>query len=451
MEIVNLIWICSDTFRNDHLGCMGRRNVKTPCLDKLASKGILFKEAYAEGLPTGPERIVHMTGKFTLPFRGWEPLGSEDITMAEHLRGMGFRTALMSDTYHMFKPNYNFHRGFDEWRWIRGQESDPYVSARRGDDAWSYLPARTQDIPLERKHASREDFTAALRQYLHNVADRGEDESEYFPARTVGEGIRWLEDNQDADRFLLWMELFDPHEPWDPPEKYYRMYSNPEYRGPKIIAPWFHSILAEDYTDEELKHVRALYAGEVSLVDHWVGELVDKVHRLGLDDETAILFTSDHGTMLGERGCVTKDTKIKNTMSQYIANVPLIIGHPDGPRGVELDQCVWSPDFLPTCCEILGVDPPPSVHGRSFWNLVEDRGADGRDYIVSGFRRREYYYVVDDEWRFVSNARSAPDELYRKETDPDEVQNLASQHPEVCEMMRDHLGSFFREAASLNP
>jgi arylsulfatase A-like enzyme len=277
---------------------MGKREVKTPCLDRLASQGVIFEEAYAEGLPTGPERIVHMTGKFTLPFRGWEPLGNDDLTMAEYLRGQGFRTALMSDTYHMFKPNYNFHRGFSEWRWIRGQESDAYVSANKGGDPWQYLPARTREIPLERKHGSREDFSAALRQYLRNVADR-RDESDYFPALTIGEATRWLEDNGDADRFLLWVELFDPHEPWDPPEGYYQMYHNPDYLGPRIISPWIHSVSASDYTEEELDDVRALYAGEVSLVDRWVGELVKKVDHLGLGSDTAILFTSDHGTMLG--------------------------------------------------------------------------------------------------------------------------------------------------------
>ena len=88
---MNLIWICADTFRNDHLGCMGNERVKTPCLDKLAAEGVRFENAYAEGLPTGPERLVHMTGKFVLPFRGWSPLTKEDVTLAEpvsytHLR-----------------------------------------------------------------------------------------------------------------------------------------------------------------------------------------------------------------------------------------------------------------------------------------------------------------------------------------------------------------------------
>ncbi len=444
---MNLIWICSDTFRNDHLGCMNRREIRTPRLDSLASEGVLFEEAYAEGLPTGPERLVHMTGKFTLPFRGWSPLTDDDITLAEHLQGQGFRTALMSDLYHMFKPNYNFHRGFDEWRWIRGQETDCYVSANKGGDPWTYLPERSAEVPVKRKHGS--NWLERIGRYLANVADR-EDEADYFPAQTIGESTRWLEENQDADRFLLWIELFDPHEPWDPPRSYYDMYRDPDYAGPNIIFPWFHSTLAEDYTDAELDDLKALYAGEVSLVDHWVGVLLDKVSELGLDEETVILFTSDHGTMLGERGCVTKDPHLRNTLSQYIANVPLVIRHPDGPKGTRVKDCVWSPDFMPTCCDLLGVDPPETVHGRSFWKVTDGDQSAAREYVISGWGKR-YQYVVDDRWRYVANNKAGPAELYDKESDPDEVDDVAGENPDVCECMERRLLGFWEDAKKLNP
>jgi len=446
---MNLIWICSDTFRNDHLGCMGNDWIQTPCLDRLASESVLFENAYAEGLPTIPERIVHMTGKFVLPFRGWSPLTDADVTLPEYLHEKGFRTALMADLYHIFKPGYNFHRGFDEWRWIRGQESDPYVSANKGDDPWKYLPQRSADIPPEHKHAPR-DWLKRLRQYLNNVWDRGVDESRYFPAQTIQESMRWLEDNRDAERFLLWIELFDPHEPWDPPPKYYQLYADPSYQGPHIIGPWYHSMLADEFTPEELRDVRALYAGEVSLVDRWVGELVNKVDELGLNENTIILFTSDHGTMLGERGCVTKAPFLKNTLSQYIANVPLIIRHPGGPRGLRVRDMVWSPDFMPTCCEMLGVDPPPTVHGRGFWRITEGDSSAAREYTITGWGKK-YQYVVDLKWRFVANNGVEPDELYDRETDPLELHNVADEHPDVCEMMRARLQKFWEDARSLEP
>ena len=446
---MNLIWICADTFRNDHLGCMGNKRVKTPCLDRLASEGVLFENAYAEGLPTGPERLVHLTGKFVLPFRGWSPLTKTDVTLPEHLHALGYRTALMADTYHISKPDYNFHRGFDEWRWIRGQESDPYVSASKGEDPWRYLPERSGTVPMERKHG-KGDWIRPLRQYLNNVWDRGDDESRYFPAQTMGEAMRWLEDNRDAEKFLLWIELFDPHEPWDPPQKYYNMYRNPNYSGPNIIGPWYHSVLAEDFTPEELEDLKALYAGEVSLVDHWVGELADKVDALGLGENTTIVFTSDHGTMLGERGCITKSPKLKNTLSQYVANVPFIVRNPEGPQGLGVKELVWSPDFMPTCCEMLGVDPPNSVHGRSFWPVTTGGASAAREYTITGWGKR-YQYVVDADWRYVANNEAAPDELYNRADDPDERHDVAVDHPGVCEKMKARLTKFWEDAKALDP
>ncbi|MCX7015879.1 MAG: sulfatase [Candidatus Sumerlaeota bacterium] len=447
---MNLIWICSDTFRNDHLGCMGNKRVKTPGLDRLAAAGVLFENAHAEGLPTGPERLVHFTGKFTLPFRGWSPLTADEITLPEHLRKLGWRTALMADTYHMFKANYNFHRGFHEWRWIRGQEGDAYVSANKGEDPWKYFSQRSKEIPPERKHLGSKDFTRPLKQYLQNVADRGDDESKYFPAQTIGEAMRWLEDNRDAEKFLLWIELFDPHEPFDPPKRFYDMYADPNYKGTHYLSPWHHSLSAADFTKEELDDVRALYAGEVSMVDYWVGKLAAKVDALGLRDQTIILFTSDHGTLLGEHGGVTKTPSLQNTLSQWIANVPLIISNPRGPRGMRVKGMVWSPDFMPTCCEMLGVEPPETAHGRGFWKTTQGDSSAGREYTITGWGKK-YQYVVDLEWRFMANNGVVPDQLYNRAEDPLEQRDVAARHPDVCARMRKRLEKFWEDAKALRP
>jgi arylsulfatase A-like enzyme len=440
---MNLIWICADTFRNDYLGCMGNPTVKTPALDKLASQGALFENAYAEGLPTGPERAVFMTGKFMIPFRGWQPLIRKDTTLAEHLARKNYRTALFCDCPHFFKPNCNYHRGFDEFHWIRGQEADKFATARKGRDVWDFFPKSYFDIPLDHKKRASVGYDAIpdpLRQYLRNMAGRGADEGEFFPAKTCGAAMKWLEDNNDAEKFMLWVEMFDPHEPWDPPREYYEMYKNPSYSGANILAPWFHSMLAEDYTEEELEDIRALYAGEVTLVDRWVGHLLDKVDELGLAGNTAIVFTSDHGTMFGERNAVTKDPVYINTVSQWLCNQPLIVRHPDGPKGARIPQLVWSPDYMPTCCEMLGETPPETVHGRSFWRLAAEGDASAaRDHVISGYRGNGYFYVVDEQWRYVAASDMGGEELYERATDPEEQNNVAAAHPDVCAMMRGRI------------
>ena len=120
------------------LGCYGSE-IHTPNLDKLAAESVVFDDAFAEGLPTIPARRVIMTGRNIVPFyyrpqpndgvqlQGWHPLFDEDVTLSEHLRQHDYMSAFFNDVYHLMKPGKNFHRGFDYWYWIRGQEGDPYA------------------------------------------------------------------------------------------------------------------------------------------------------------------------------------------------------------------------------------------------------------------------------------------------------------------------------------
>jgi len=138
---MNVVLIIIDTLRQDHVGCYGNKWIKTPYLDSLAKESVLFTQAYPESLPTLQVRRVLQTGCRIFPFRGhkdykgdfvgasgWGPVSEERDTIAEILQHNSYRTAFITDTYHQFKPSKNFHRGFDEWTWIRGQEGDPYRS-----------------------------------------------------------------------------------------------------------------------------------------------------------------------------------------------------------------------------------------------------------------------------------------------------------------------------------
>ena len=130
---LNIIVIIADTFRWDYLRFNGNKRIQTPHLDALAEEGVYFANCYADGLPTIPARRVMHTGMSILPDKNkWRPLETNDITFAEILGKAGFTTGFIVDTFHYFKPDLNFHRGFNSWLWIRGQESDPYKSGPRG-------------------------------------------------------------------------------------------------------------------------------------------------------------------------------------------------------------------------------------------------------------------------------------------------------------------------------
>ena len=124
---LNLVVIIADSTRCDYLRAFGNMHVRTPNLARLAGEGVAFENTYADGLPTIPCRRVYHAGRSLLREKRawWRPLDEEDVTLAEVARKAGLHTGLIVDTYHYFAPGMNFHRGYDSWQWIRGQELIP--------------------------------------------------------------------------------------------------------------------------------------------------------------------------------------------------------------------------------------------------------------------------------------------------------------------------------------
>ena len=166
---MNIIIVILDSLRQDHLGCYGNSWIESPHIDRLASESVLFENAYPEGLPTLPVRTALFTGNYTLTNRFWKQLTPEDVSMAEILDEYGYVSSMITDTYHLFKPNMNYHRGFHEWQWIRGQEMDAYKSKPHSKDIKKYIKPEMEGDYIVR----------VLDQYLRNVADR-EKEEDYF-------------------------------------------------------------------------------------------------------------------------------------------------------------------------------------------------------------------------------------------------------------------------------
>lgn len=248
---MNLIIIIADTTRADHLGCYGSTRIKTSNLDQLAAEGVLFTNCYADGLPTIPMRRVLMTGKTILPVksgdRAWRPLSDGDVTMAQVLSKKGFTTGFIADTYHYFKPGMNFHRGFKSWRWIRGQETDMYESGPQDEfDPKKHMPA----------HLWNEDYGTNMRQYMMNTQDRRSEE-DYFCAQSLRAGVDWLERNKGDKPFMLLIDTFDPHEPWDAPERFQKMYYD-DYPCERFLFGY--GVRNEDIHPEDLPAIKGLYA-----------------------------------------------------------------------------------------------------------------------------------------------------------------------------------------------
>jgi arylsulfatase A-like enzyme len=434
---VNIIVIVADSLRADHVGCYGGK-AKTPNLDALAAEGLVLDQAYAENLPTLPCRTAWWTGRHLFTERGWQPFEPSDLLLAEVLWDKGFASALITDVYHMHKPVYNCGRGFDTTAFIRGQEYDPWVV----DES---IP-----VDLDAHHRLRGDESDAtwrprFEQYLRNTEHVAREE-DYFVARVVQAAIRWLDliTEQQRDNLFLWVDCFDPHEPWDPPEPYRSMY-DPDYTGQELIDPVPGPV--DGYmTEEELAHTLALYAGEVSFVDKWIGVLLEHVSGLGLDENTLVMFTSDHGEPFGEHGIVRK---CRPWGFEELAHIPWIIRHPEGlGAGQRSDAFVQPPDLMPTVLDLLGIpartlslpyqapiehrfpqdtvvsEEAIALHGTSLLPLLRGEAKQVRDFTVTAHHDAEWTLRTRG-WTFMLPLRGEREaELYDRTNDPHERTNV---------------------------
>ena len=370
----NIIVIVSDTFRHDLL--FGKFKVRkgvsarAPNLDRLACEGVVFTRAYLASFPTVPHRHDLMSGRYTFTYAGWQPLPRGEPVVQEALGKAGYVTMMVADTPHILKDGYHYDRGFHGWVWIRGQENDRY----RTDPEEVELPCSPEKL--------RSVETTV--QHLRNNALRVFEE-DWIPAKTATEAMRWLERNYRRP-FYLYIDFFDPHEPWDPPKWYVEMY-DPGYEGEEVIYPVYGPC---DYLRrEELEHCRALYAAEATLVDKWIGRLLEKVEELGLLENTAIIFTSDHGFYLGEHGLIGKSIIMGGyhgytPLYEEVAHIPLIIRPPDA-MGKEVDrvgELVQTPDITATILDLAGLKCE-WCEGCSLLPLIRGEGVEWRDFAVS--------------------------------------------------------------------
>ena len=442
---MNLILIIMDTLRKDHVGAYGlapgAQWIQTPHLDAFARESVLFTRCYPESLPTLPHRRAMHTGLRTYPYHGhhdykgdfsgapgWGPIPESQDTMAERLHAAGYRTALLTDCYHQFKPSKNFHRGFDEWQWIRGQETDPY---RAGPDVSQARIAQHMVVSPEENPG----LAHFLQLYLRNNVERHQ-EADYYPARLFSQASRWAWDNAEAARagqkILMVVDSFDPHEPWDPPVYYRRIYDQDETAVDVIQS--LYGPYAGQLAPREVKRMQANYAGEVTMVDRWFGSFIETLRHTGLLDTSLVAVISDHGHNIGhepgDKGLISKQG---HPMTHAVADLVLMMRHPEGQgAGTTYDGLVYNLDVTATFFALAGVEPWQPLHGINLWPRVLN-GAPGRAHVTVGWG--PLITVVTDEWWYNASIWGEGELLYHVAEDPGLEHNLAEANPAVCRQM----------------
>ena len=442
---MNTIVIVNDTFRRDYLGCYGNDWIHTPNLDCFAERSALFQQAYIASYPTVPNRWDMLTGRYGFPTRGWQPLDRGDVTLAQILSRQGVHTEMIWDTPMLAMHDYNYTRGFRGIEFVHGQKGDPLIT----DPS---LPVRYRAQPHKIKNVN------SLGTYLRNHHGQRY-EREYCVARSMSAAMDWLETNHSHESFLLYVDMWDPHEPFDCPWYDYQRYANPAYDGDRIDYPKYGRMTY--MTEQEHEDVRALYAGQVTLVDRWVGRFLELAERLGLFRNTLIVWTTDHGHLFGEHDLQGKPGAEFGKLYEETTRIPLLVYHPDGLGGGQRIQgIVQPPDLLPSILEAMDVPVPAHVEGRSFWPLVTGTASQIHDYAfsnrfpaqsgnptyasvegaafdgwVGSDRIVEPATVTDGEWTYICAPKGLPSELYYLPDDPEQSHNLIEERPDVAERL----------------
>jgi len=378
-----------DSLNRHLLGAYGGREFATPNLDRFAARAVRFERHYAGSLPCIPARHDLLCG--ALDFL-WKPWGSIEIweqSVTAALHAAGVTSVLVTDHPHLFETGgENYHTDFTAWNYERGHESDPWKT--RPDASWIGAPSFQRGwTPYDN---SRGYF-------------RGEED---FPGpRTMATAARWLaEHGRFHDRFLLFIDEFDPHEPFDTPEPYASMY-DPTWEGPHLIWPPYvegaikHGILS----DREAVQIRACYGAKLTMIDHWFGQLIETLDRDELWETTAVIVCTDHGHYLGE-----KDIWGKPGVPIYepLGHIPLLIAWPGvAPRPVT--ALTTAVDIHATLLDIFAVSVPHRTHGRSLVPLLEGTASTIRDYALSGIWGREVHLLeaTNDHRAVVKYARGS--------------------------------------------
>jgi arylsulfatase A-like enzyme len=424
----NVVLVIIDSLRKDHVGAYGNDWIQTPNLDALAGESLLFTRAYPESLPTICARRAIHTGLRTWPFRnwhrykstgfplwGWQPIPDGQTHLAEIMKQNGYQTLMVTDNLHQYTASMNFQLGFDVFDFIRGQTTDRYMPQ------WTAPPEKvSQALGLR-------DY---FEQYFANTAYRKAEE-DWFPPQVFTQASEFLEAASDGGRpFFLVVDNYDPHPPNDPPEEYVSLYDEP-YDG---LEPYSPIQGPSSYlTDRQLERIRALYSGETTMMDRWLGRFLDKMEELNLFENTLIILLSDHGIAFGEHGVIGKP---HYALWPEVTDVPFLIRHPEGRgAGETSDHYASTHDVAPTILGFLGIEPRSPMEGQDLSVLFDGGDPDPRPHFTLGYHT--YVWARDDRYVMFGSHDRASAKLFDLREDPEMRQDIAVGHPDVVGRMFD--------------
>ena len=378
----NVIVVLLDSLNRHMIGAYGGQEFATPNLDRFAARSVRFTNHHVGSLPCMPARHDILVGAMDFLWRPWGSVELWEEPITQPLRERGVTTMLVSDHPHLFETGgENYHTEFTAWDYLRGHEGDPWRT--RPDPSWLGAPA----LPARAGHGHPYDVS---RTWFREELD--------FPGpRTMNAARRWLE--QQADRtqpFLLLVDEFDPHEPFDTPAPWANRY-DPDWKGEQLIWPPYatDTLASGILTPAEAWHIRANYGSKLGMIDHWFGRLLDTVDARDLWRDTAIIVCTDHGHYLGERDIFGKPGV---PLYEPMAHTPLMVHLPGVPPGTS-NALTTNVDLNATLYDLFDLAPRFRTHGRSLLPLLRGEATEIREWALAGIYGR-WVHVLDGKRKY---------------------------------------------------
>jgi arylsulfatase A-like enzyme len=451
----NFLFVLTDQHRADTLGCYGNQTVATPHLDELAVGGTQFDRCYTPTAICAPARASLLTG--AAPFRhkllanyernvGYQDdLSPDQFTFAGALAGVGYQLGLAG------KWHVGATRTIRDFGFV-GPELPGWHNPVDHPDYLAYLAER--DLPpyaitdLMRgtfPNGSPGNLLAArLRQPAEATFEY------YLATRTIEMMRRFAADGRP---FFLATHFFGPHLPYIVPDEYFDRYDPDQVTLPASAAETFEGKppvqrqycghwTFDTMSEADSRKLIAAYWGYVTLIDEQVGRILAALDELGLADDTAVMFSADHGEFTGAHRLHDKGP----AMYEDIYRIPGLLRIPGGPPGQVRDEFVSLLDYTATILDLAGLDPSPATDSRSLVPLARGERPDWPTHLLAEFHGHHFPYpqrmIRTDRYKLIVNPESR-NELYDLHADPHELVNRYDD-PALAQVRREHMALLYR-------
>ena len=468
MKKKNVVLITSDQQHFDTLGVLNSE-IHTPNLDRLANEGMLFNRAYCPNPTCTPTRASIITGKYPSQHGAWTlgtKLSENQLTVGDVLQEHSYRTALVGKAH--FQPtvsteeypsieSYPLLKDLDFWKTYNESFYGFETVELARNHTNEHLVGQHYALWMEEKGCKnwRDYFLAPTGNMDPNQKYTWDIPEKYHYNTWIAERTNhFIEQyNENDDNFFVWASFFDPHPPYLVPEPWDQMYDpetitlqkgrngehaknpphfqltqeeNPDFSAYKETGFGIHGYRTHvDVSEEDHKKLTATYYAMVSMMDKYIGEILDKIDELGIAEDTVVIFTSDHGHLFGQHGMFHKGGFHYEDLIKvpFIAKCPGLI-----PSGIQTNAIQSLVDIAPTVLDLCQIPIPHEMTGLSQAEVWTGQKDEVRDHAICEFRHEpttiHQKTYVNDRYKITVYYNQTYGELFDLENDPHEFNNL---------------------------